>query len=78
MKQARSGGHGMGAGGGMDGRQTPGARIDEPVEGRYIQTPQAMLANVRRFDVINQEMQGLLARLAAAPNQTMKIDGRTS
>ncbi|MHB1401690.1 MAG: type 1 glutamine amidotransferase [Thiobacillus sp.] len=51
---------------------------DELVEGRYIQTPQAMLADVRRFDAINQEMQELLDRLAAAPNQTMKTDGRAS
>ncbi|MCD6704877.1 MAG: hypothetical protein LT080_00285 [Thiobacillus sp.] len=41
-------------------------------------TPQAMLADVRRFDAINQEMQELLARLAAALNQTMKTDGRAS
>ena len=38
---------------------------DEIVEGRYIQTPQVMLGDVHRFDVINQTMWGLLDRLAA-------------
>ncbi len=49
---------------------------DELVAGRYIQTPQTMLADARRFDAINQEMQGLLDRLAAAPLRTMKTGGR--
>lgn len=39
---------------------------DEIVEGRYIQTPQAMLADTRRFGAINRAMQELLDRLAAA------------
>jgi len=38
---------------------------DEIVEGRYIQTPQAMLADARRFDNINCAMHQLLDRLAA-------------
>jgi len=38
---------------------------DEIVEGRYIQTPQAMLGDLQRFDAINQTMWGLLDRLAA-------------
>ena len=50
----------------------------ELVEGRYIQMPQAMLADARRFDAINQEMQGLLDRMAAAPLRTMKTGGRPS
>jgi GMP synthase (glutamine-hydrolysing) len=50
----------------------------ELVAGRYIQTPQAMLADMRRFEVINQEMQGLLDRLAAVPQRTLKTEGRTS
>lgn len=40
---------------------------DELVEGRYIQTPQAMLANAHRFDTINHAMQELLDRLADTP-----------
>lgn len=51
---------------------------DEMVEGRYIQTPQAMLADVRWFDAINQEMQGLLDRLTAAPDRAMKTNARAS
>ncbi|MDP3616379.1 MAG: type 1 glutamine amidotransferase [Rhodoferax sp.] len=38
---------------------------DDIVEGRYIQTPQAMLADARRFDNINCAMHQLLDRLAA-------------
>lgn len=38
---------------------------DEIVEGRYIQTPQAMLADACRFDSINGAMHQLLDRLAA-------------
>ena len=38
----------------------------EIVEGRYIQTPQAMLADARRFETIHCAMQELLDRLAAA------------
>ena len=38
---------------------------DEIVEGRYIQTPQAMLADTGRFDAINRAMHDLLDRLAA-------------
>lgn len=34
-------------------------------EGRYTQTPQAMLADAGRFDAINRLMRGLLDRLAA-------------
>jgi GMP synthase (glutamine-hydrolysing) len=37
---------------------------DEIVEGRYIQTPQAMLAGASRFDAINCAMHELLDRLA--------------
>lgn len=37
---------------------------EELVEGRYIQTPQAMLANARRFGTINHAMHELLYRLA--------------
>lgn len=37
----------------------------EIVAGRYIQTPQAMLADVHRFDRINCVMHGLLDRLAS-------------
>lgn len=40
---------------------------DEIVEGRYIQVPQAILADARRFHAINCVMQELLDRLAAAP-----------
>jgi GMP synthase (glutamine-hydrolysing) len=47
---------------------------DELVAGRYIQTPQTMLADAHRFDAINQEMQGLLDRLAV-PQQTQKTEG---
>lgn len=39
---------------------------DEIVEGRYIQTPQIMLADARRFEAINRLMQELLDRLVAA------------
>lgn len=39
---------------------------DELVAGRYIQSPQAMLADAGRFDTINQAMQGLLDRLTSA------------
>lgn len=42
---------------------------DEIVEGRYIQTPQAMLADARRFDSINCAMHELLDRLAANPRR---------
>lgn len=42
----------------------------ELVEGRYIQTPQVMLADASRFDAINRVMQDLLERLeAAAPTR---------
>ncbi len=37
---------------------------DEIVEGRYIQTPQAMLGDLQRFDAISQAIWGLLDRLA--------------
>lgn len=40
---------------------------DELVEGRYIQTPQMMFADTRRFDTINHAMHELLDRLAGAP-----------
>ena len=43
---------------------------DELVEGRYIQTPQAMFADTRRFDTINLAMQELLDRLAATLDET--------
>lgn len=43
---------------------------DELVEGRYIQTPQAMFADSRRFDTINHAMQELLDRLAATLSET--------
>lgn len=39
---------------------------DEIVVGRYIQTPQMMLADARRFDATNCAMQELLDRLALA------------
>lgn len=39
---------------------------DELIAGRYIQSPQAMLANAARFDTINHAMQGLLDRLTSA------------
>jgi GMP synthase (glutamine-hydrolysing) len=42
----------------------------EIVEGRYIQTPQVMLADTRRFDTINLAMQELLGRLAATLDET--------
>lgn len=48
------------------------------VAGPYIQTPREMRADVRRFDAINQEMKGLLDRLAAAAQRTLKTDGRAS
>lgn len=49
---------------------------DEIVEGRYIQVPQAMLADARRFDAINGVMLGLLDRLAAAaPDRATKAGG---
>lgn len=49
---------------------------DEIVEGRYIQTPQVMLADATRFDAINRNMQGLLERLAAAtPDRAREAGG---
>lgn len=36
----------------------------EIVEARYVQTPQAMLADASRFDTVNSVMHGLLDRLA--------------
>lgn len=43
---------------------------DELVEGRYIQTPQAIFADTRRFDTINLAMQELLDRLTATLDET--------
>lgn len=52
---------------------------DEIVAGRYIQTPQKMLADARRFDAINRAMQGLLDRLtAAAPGRAIKAGAGTA
>ena len=52
---------------------------DEIVEGRYIQTPQAMLGDLQRFDAINQTMWDLIDRLAAdvtARNTQERGNGR--
>lgn len=51
---------------------------DEIVAGRYIQTPQEMLADARRFDAINHVMQGLLDRLAAAPDRATPANESTT
>ncbi len=48
---------------------------NEIVEGRYIQTPQFMLADAHRFDAINREMQELLDRLATAQDQQKSNSG---
>ncbi|OGA99711.1 MAG: amidotransferase [Burkholderiales bacterium RIFCSPHIGHO2_12_FULL_61_11] len=40
---------------------------DEIVKGRFIQPPQAMLANPQRFKTINRAMRELLDRLTATP-----------
>lgn len=48
---------------------------NEIVKGRYIQTPQAMLADARRFDTINCAMHELLDRLAATPGRTVPAGG---
>ncbi len=46
-------------------RQIIAHGADDLVDGRYIQTPQAMLVDGRRFDTINRVMHDLLDRLAA-------------
>ncbi|MCB1735088.1 MAG: hypothetical protein KDI89_07950, partial [Gammaproteobacteria bacterium] len=51
---------------------------DEIVEGRYIQTPQVMLGDPHRFDVINQTMWGLLDRLAADGPERNTQEGSTT
>ena len=51
---------------------------DEIVEGRYIQTPQVMLGDPHRFDVINQSMWGLLDRLAADGSERNTQEGSTT
>ncbi len=38
---------------------------DDLVEGRYIQTPREMLADLARFDAANGVMEGLLDQLTA-------------
>jgi GMP synthase (glutamine-hydrolysing) len=48
---------------------------NEIVEGRNIQTPQAMLTDARGFDAINRAMQELLDRLAATPGWTTPAGG---
>jgi GMP synthase (glutamine-hydrolysing) len=49
------------------------------VEGRYIQTPQAMLADPGRFDTVNRLMQDLLDRLIAdRPNRVTQASGVTT
>lgn len=51
---------------------------DELVAGRYIQTPQEMLADERRFDEVNAVMHGLLDRLTSAPSDRVTRGDRNS
>lgn len=51
---------------------------NELVQGRYIQTPQEMLADASRFDAINHVMHDLLDRLAAdGPDRIAPAGGET-
>ena len=63
----------------LDGaRQLIAHGANELVQGRYIQTPQEMLADASRFDAINRVMHDLLDRLAAdSPDRIAAAGGET-